>query len=236
MSRLMGSRLAISLVTAVGTSLAFGALALAAIPNSSTGVITSCYSQATGTWRPIDAERGAKCKNGELTLAWNQQGIQGATGPAGPAGPAGPTGPQGPEGDPGVAGPAGPQGPAGPTGATGAEGPQGPAGPAGATGATGPQGAAGVSGYERVVSDWTVLSGTVGGDAGGPANAWCPTGKVVVGGGYETSSSDNFFNWSVIRSQPLTQSGADGWWVTILNADPFFGVSFRAYAICASAG
>jgi len=235
MNRLIGSRLAISLVTAIATSLTVGALALAAIPSGS-GVITSCYSQATGTWRPIDAERGAKCKNGELTLAWNQQGIQGLTGPAGPAGPAGP------QGEPGATGPAGPQGPAGPEGPRGAQGPAGPTGPAGATGATGAtgeQGPAGVSGYERVVSGWTVLAGTLDptGDHGGPANAWCPTGKVVTGGGFEVDGTGpNYFHWSLTRSQPTTLAGQDGWWATILNDDPLYGVSFRAYAICAFAG
>ena len=93
MGRLAAARVAVTVVTAFGTSLVIGGLALAAIPNSTTGVITSCYSQATGTWRPIDAERGAKCKNGELMLSWNQQGPQGATGPQGPQGPAGPAGP-----------------------------------------------------------------------------------------------------------------------------------------------
>ena len=113
----------------------------------------------------------------------------------------------------------------------------GPAGPAGAQGEQGPAGPAGVSGYEQVQSDWTVLSGTLdtAGESGGPANAWCPSGKVVIGGGYDTDAAPNFFNWSVQRSRPLTMSGQQGWWVTILNADPFVGMSFRAYAICANA-
>jgi len=33
-----------------------GSVAFAAIPGSN-GVITSCYSQATGTWRRIDVEK-----------------------------------------------------------------------------------------------------------------------------------------------------------------------------------
>lgn len=227
----LGLRIGTTLAAAIATSLVVGGLAFAAIPHGTTGVITSCFSQANGTWRPIDAERGAKCKNGEITLTWNQQGIQGLTGPAGP------TGPQGPAGQTGATGPQGPAGPQGEPGSTGATGPAGPQGPAGQTGATGPQGPAGVSGYERVVSGWTVLSGTLDptGESGGPANAWCPTGKVVMGGGFEIDGSGpNFFNWSLTRSQPTTAAGQDGWWATILNEDPLYGVSFRAYAICAA--
>ena len=39
----------------VGLALA-GGVAYATIPGAN-GVITSCYSQATGTWRPIDTEK-----------------------------------------------------------------------------------------------------------------------------------------------------------------------------------
>src|SRR5206468_2908499 len=74
----------------------------ALIPDSN-GVIHSCYSQAVGTWRPIDTEATAsqKCKAGETELSWNQTGRQGSPGPQGPKGDTGP------EGDPGPQGPAG---------------------------------------------------------------------------------------------------------------------------------
>lgn len=32
------------------------------------GVVNSCYSKATGTWRPIDLIGGQKCKSGEAQL------------------------------------------------------------------------------------------------------------------------------------------------------------------------
>src|SRR5438270_10542837 len=97
------------LVLAVVTTAALagvGSIAFAAIPDSG-GVIHTCYSQSTGTWRPIDYPT-QKCKSGELQLDLNQKGPAGAAGPVGPAGPNGPAGPigtQGPKGDTGPAGP-----------------------------------------------------------------------------------------------------------------------------------
>ena len=229
----LGSRLGITIATALGTSLLIAGLAMAAIPSGTTGVITSCYSQATGPWRPIDAERGAKCKNAELTLAWNQQGVQGATGPTGPTGPAGP------KGDTGAIGPAGPTGATGETGATGPAGPAGPkgdTGAAGATGATGAAGANGVSGHEIVVGSWTVLDGTLlpGGRTGATGSATCPDGKVVTGGGHEIYGGEvHSVHYAVDNSHP---QGTVAWTVTIVNDDPLYGLSFRGYAICALAG
>jgi hypothetical protein len=97
-------RLAITGVVAV-FAVSATSLALAAIPNSSTGVITGCYSQTTGALRVIDAQAGANCIIGERQLTWNQtgpqgpqgaQGLQGAPGPQGLQGPQGPAGPSGP--------------------------------------------------------------------------------------------------------------------------------------------
>lgn len=72
----------------VGGALLAGGISYAAIPDSS-GAIHSCYSQATGTWRPIDTETNPpqKCKSGESSLTWNQAGPQGPQGPPG-VGPA----------------------------------------------------------------------------------------------------------------------------------------------------
>lgn len=148
-------------------------LAVAAIPDSSTGVISSCLKTSTGTIRIIDFQAGRRCTTGEVLLNWNQKGSTGATGAQGPAGPQGPQGPagamgaQGATGTPGIAGSQGPQGatgavgaqgpqglpgadgvqgPQGEPGPTGPQGPQGIPGPAGADGAPGPQGPAGQAG------------------------------------------------------------------------------------------
>ena len=62
-------------------------------------------------------------------------------------------------------------------------GPQGPAGPAGPAGPTGPAGPAGVSGWEIV----TVLT-AIDTSVTKAATAYCPPGKVVLGGGGFTGS------------------------------------------------
>lgn len=105
--------------------LAFAALTGRATANpgipDANGVIHACYSQATGTFRPIDtgANPPQRCKSSETEITWNQQGPQGPVGPQGAVGPAGPTGATGATGAPGA------------TGATGAAGATGPAGSAG---------------------------------------------------------------------------------------------------------
>ena len=108
----------------------FGGVAWAAIPDSS-GVIHTCYSQSTGTWRPIDYPT-QKCKSGETQLDLNQKGPKVDTGPAGP------------KGDPGVKGDTGPAGPKGDSG------PQGLKGDAGAVAFAGESCAAGgfVTGFD----------------------------------------------------------------------------------------
>ena len=66
-----------------------GAVALAAFSpvNTSTGEISSCYSQKNGALRVVAP--GAKCAAGEAALLWAQRGPTGLTGAAGPTGPAG---------------------------------------------------------------------------------------------------------------------------------------------------
>lgn len=106
-----------------------GAAAVAAIPNSSTGVIDGCYkSNGTlaglftppkGSVRVIDKQAGEICRAGETALSWNQKGQKGDPGGQGPAGPEGPAGPAGPDGPAGPEGPTGPEGPVGPAGSGG---------------------------------------------------------------------------------------------------------------------
>ena len=118
-------------------------VAYAAIPHSSTGVISGCYGKTTGILRVIDAQAGKHCLSFETPISWNQKGLKGDNGDpgapglaglAGASGPAGATGPGGADGEAGAAGPAGPQGPSGP------EGPQGLQGDPGENGADGADG------------------------------------------------------------------------------------------------
>jgi hypothetical protein len=77
----------------IGAALA-GALAttggaFAAIPDSTSGTITSCYD-SQGYVRVVDAATTSTCPTGTSKLQWNQQGRTGPTGPRGPQGQPGP--------------------------------------------------------------------------------------------------------------------------------------------------
>lgn len=77
------------------------AVAVASIPDSSTGLISGCYSTRNGALRIIDLQAGRRCNTGESLLHWNQQGPQGPPGLQGLQGPEGPLGEQGLQGLPG---------------------------------------------------------------------------------------------------------------------------------------
>ena len=161
------------------------------------GEISGCVSDRTGSLRVVDD--GAGCRSTEHELTW---GTQGPAGPPGPVGPEGPPGPAGPEGPQGAAGPAGPQG------VQGSEGPQGLQGPAG-----------GLSGVAIVTSEWQRLPGG-GGEVRG-ATAECPTGKVATGGGHQFTADADVL---VVRSGPSSGGTWDVWavnrssWSTSLRA------------------
>jgi hypothetical protein len=203
----------------VATTLA-GGIAWAAIPGSG-GLIHTCYSQAAGTWRPIDYP-AQTCRTGETLLSFNQQGVKGDTGATGSQGPSGPTGPQGPSGPQGLQGPSGP---AGADGAPGATGPSGPSGPQGAKGdkgdqgIQGPPGPTGFTGYE-------VVNATEGPGpfAGFTVTAECPSGKRVLGGGFWGALVD------VDKNFPGPLSTA---W-TVAGVASAVGGVITAYAVCAN--
>jgi hypothetical protein len=58
--------------------MAFGAVAYAAFPTSD-GVVSSCVTKPGGVIRIIDSATQS-CKKGEVSLAWNQQGVPGEDG------------------------------------------------------------------------------------------------------------------------------------------------------------
>jgi hypothetical protein len=78
-------------------AVAAAGIGYAAIPHSSTGVISACKDNK-GTLKAIDAEAGQICNANQQPLSWNQQGPQGPAGAQGPAGPQGSVGPAGPSG------------------------------------------------------------------------------------------------------------------------------------------
>jgi hypothetical protein len=183
-----------ALVSARGGSGAFlagGAVALAAIPDSS-GVIHGCYQKNVGNLRVIDT--GDDCRPSEIAISWNE------TGPVGPVGPQGPKGDPGPKGDTGATGATGATGPKGDTGATG---------PKGDTGATGPQGPAGtdVAGQKCAAGE----SVTGFDDSGNIiCSAGCPSGQLTFH--IVSSPIDTIENWP---GGTQTQSSGSGCSVTV---------------------
>jgi hypothetical protein len=141
----------------------------------------------------VEGKRGAKGKPGPKGHRGTRgrNGARGAKGPAGATGPQGPAGPTGAKGDTGARGEAGPQGAAGPqgevgpqgvTGERGPEGKTGPEGQRGLVGPPGPEGLPGISGYQVVTdSDQETVAG--GGQTTLLAQAACPSGKKLIGGG-----------------------------------------------------
>jgi hypothetical protein len=192
------------------------------------GTIYGCFKPPDGYVRVVGGVND--CRNGELQITWNQQGPPGPRGPqgfpghTGAPGPAGPAGPQGADGPVGPPGPKGEVGPTGPAGPQGVAGPTGPAGADGADGATGPTGPAGVSGYTVVEQ---VQSGTGRIDA----EADCPSGKNVVGGGGYVTAGDT----STAAIVWDTPNDTDTGWVVRLETSGPGPYTLKVRAICALA-
>jgi hypothetical protein len=122
-----------------------------------------------------------------------------------------------------IQGPAGQQGPIGPVGPVG---PMGPQGLQGEPGQQGIQGAAGISGLEIVHAFNRVEN-----EPRVDAFANCPTGKKVLGGGYQIGS--NNLNTSAFASGP---NGDSGWAVSVASNDypnPRAILTLDVWAICA---
>jgi hypothetical protein len=189
--------------------------------------------------------RNGPCRASEIRVAWPPSGAPGPAGPAGPAGPpgsAGPPGPTGATGPPGPGGqggtgPAGPQGPPGPTGGVGPAGPAGAVGAQGPAGPTGPQGPAGAGG---TLTTTVVTSQDASGQAIHSlmsAQADCPAGAILTGGGGFVSNSvaAEQGNVQLVGSRP----SGNGWQATgvvnsALGSSQVMEVT--AYAICATLG
>jgi hypothetical protein len=191
---------------ALVASVLAGGIALAAIPDANL-VVHTCYSQSTGTWRPIDYPT-QRCKSGETQLDINQKGIKGDTGPIGAAGAEGP------------AGPAGPQGPKGDKGDPCLSSDPACVGPKGDPGAQGPPGPSGLSGYQIVWTGFHHLDpfefSTV--------EAMCPAGELAIGGGFTAPDAD-------VQENRPQQNGA-GWEVFAQEGATEGGIS--AFAVCAT--
>jgi hypothetical protein len=135
-----------------------------------------------------------------------------------PAGPTGEPGPQGPKGDPGPVGQTGDPGTRGEPGPTGDRGPGGDAGPPGQDGADG------VSGYQ-VLASTSAFDST----SSKTVDATCPTGKVPIGGGFNTSLPNSAA--SAARSFPTGQR----WHVAVNNIGPAKNWTLHGFVVCALA-
>jgi hypothetical protein len=71
------SRFGAAVVTGVLVAALASGVTWASIPNSTSGVITACYSKtlATKTLRVIDAQAGQKCTTSENKLSWQANGL-----------------------------------------------------------------------------------------------------------------------------------------------------------------
>jgi Collagen triple helix repeat (20 copies) len=211
-------------VGALAVTLA-GGIAWATIPGAD-GVIHGCYKAQNGQLRLVDPSSQSKhaahhsdCRPSELSIDWNQQGPQGIQGPPGP---------KGDKGDPGIQGPPGPPGPKGDKGDPGIQGPPGPPGPKGDKGdpgIQGPPGPSGLSGLVVVTSPTQVVALF----DFGHAEATCPAGKTLIGGGGRLGGPNSDAGY-LEMSYPLGNT----WSVRAHNTGPFIDEPLNAYAICAT--
>lgn len=159
---------------------------------------------------------GPKGDNG-ATGPMGTPGAQGATGTTGLAGPAGANGEQGAQGENGVPGDQGPKGERGDQGPRGDPGPQGPPGPAG---------------NPHVITT-RITAGQTANDttAHKVANATCPEGFTISGGGFALVPSDP--GLEITASNPV---GNTGWSATadILSLPPGTPWQLLAFAVCVS--
>ena len=194
------------IATGLAAAVALGTgLAFAAIPGAG-GVIHGCYKAQNGQLRVVDS--ASDCRPSELSINWNQQGPQGIQGPPGPAGP------KGDKGDPGIQGPPGPPGPKGDQGDTGDPGPPGPSGLSGLVVVTSPPLVVGLFDF-------------------GHAEATCPAGKTLIGGGGRIGAPGGFASADAGYLEQSYPSG-NTWFVRGHNTGPFIDVDLVAYAFCAT--
>jgi hypothetical protein len=210
-----------------------GGVALAAIPSTSTGLLTACVNKTTAGVRIIDYQAGKRCTTKERTVSWSKgwryRGTWAATvayavndvavqsGSSYFAKRASTNAP--PASNTAFWGLLAPRGAAGPAGATGATGATGPTGP---TGLTGAQGVQGLSGTQNLVTHWDFSPPFV--DGGGKhflsatATVTVPAGaKVLVMttqtfGSTTTSSGMNIYPGYRLQGETGVTVIGEGMW------------------------
>ena len=113
----------------------------------------------------------------------------------------------------------------GPKGRRGARGPQGAVGP---KGATGPAGAKGTFGSITSVKGPSVILGPFGtGTSVGIAEAICPAGTTLIGGGWQGGTIETTVSYTA-------PGGPNTWAVIATNLSELFTANFNAVAMCAT--
>jgi hypothetical protein len=70
----------VGVALSVAGALTVGGVALAAIPDTGTGVFHGCVNKQTGLLRVIDPSKGGSCTPAEMPIQWNQAGPPGLGG------------------------------------------------------------------------------------------------------------------------------------------------------------
>jgi hypothetical protein len=140
--------------------------------------------------------------------------LRGQRGPQGPEGVAGRDGINGTNGAPGAPGAQGAQGAQGAPGTQGAPGAQGTPGAQGAQGEPGAPGADGGFDPSKVVFPQSSPT-PVNPSSSAAANALCPTGARVLGGGWSSTPSNGVLE--TIDSRAASFGSIQGWTVQVRN-------------------
>ncbi len=88
---------------------------------------------------------------------------------------------------------------------------------------------AGPVSVDNITTHIVVASATAAAAETGEAEANCPAGELLVGGGYHTSSTDP--DWRIYVDAP--GAGGTGWLVEPINLSATLALNFSAYAVCA---
>ena len=118
----------------------------------------------------------------------------------------------------------GSSGSGGSKGEAGGPGTKGETGSTGTKGGAGPTGATGMSGYQQVAGSYE--PGTGSGFNEASAEASCPAGKKVIGGGFDTAGSD------ATLYVGLDEATSETNWVVSTFSATTAAYSIRAFAIC----
>jgi len=163
-------------ILAIAVAFVASSIITGTIVTAESETITACVNNKSQGKDLRIVDSPDDCRNNESVLQWNEQGPQGDPGPPGANGEDGTNGTNGEDGADGTNGT---------NGEDGADGTNGEDGADGTNGTNGEDGAPGLSGYEIVSTSSTV---TISTGTTTFLSVTCPSGKEVLGGGYQIGS------------------------------------------------